>query len=125
MMHQQCLSRLIRSLAMALVEPLTTGEVRWLMSSELGEPDPRTALDSLLHPPAWHSRAACRGMGADVFFPEKGAVGLRKMASAREVCASCPVRPECLSFALDTDGITPGVWAGTSERERRRMHSRR
>ena len=46
----------------------------------------------LCHRPDWQSRAQCRGMGTNVFFPSLGV----STAAARAVCASCEVRVECL-----------------------------
>ena len=39
---------------------------------------------------------------------------------ARRMCAGCPVRAECLEYAL-LHRIPQGVWGGASERERRRI----
>ncbi|MEU0071118.1 WhiB family transcriptional regulator [Streptomyces sp. NPDC006332] len=66
----------------------------------------------------WLRRAACVGMDPEVFFPV-GTTGpaLRDIAAAKQVCARCPVIPECLAFALDC-GQTSGVWGGTCEEER-------
>ena len=64
----------------------------------------------------WTARAACRGVGADVFFTEPG----EATRPAKAVCAECPVREECLDYAL-RNGERHGVWGGTSERERRWM----
>jgi WhiB family redox-sensing transcriptional regulator len=36
---------------------------------------------------------------------------------ALQMCAICPVRPQCLRWALDQDQIS-GVWGGTTEAER-------
>jgi WhiB family redox-sensing transcriptional regulator len=73
--------------------------------------------DSLFQRPAWHALAACRGKGTDAFFPDRG----EPLDDARAVCAGCPVRRECLDFALEGSTHLYGVWAGTSERERRRL----
>jgi WhiB family transcriptional regulator, redox-sensing transcriptional regulator len=65
-------------------------------------------------------RAKCRGMNPAVFFPTDGA----GFEAARRVCLECPVRTECLEYALE-HRIDQGAWGGTSERERRRIMRRR
>lgn len=64
----------------------------------------------------WQSRANCKGVDPDLFFPERG-VSTRE---AKEVCRRCVVRDDCLSYALDMNE-TFGIWGGMSERERRRL----
>ncbi len=68
----------------------------------------------------WRQRAACRGLDPDfaiaTFFPEQGASAV----AARGFCDSCPVRRQCLAFAL-ADEHLHGVWAGTSSRQRKRL----
>jgi len=76
------------------------------------EPDHRT--------PRWMSRAICRDAAPGAFFPSDG-VGVER---ARRVCAACPVKAECLEYALDYR-IDHGIWGGCSERERRRILRRR
>ena len=39
---------------------------------------------------------------------------------AKKTCLGCPVRHECLQYALDHDERF-GIWGGLSERERRRL----
>lgn len=96
------------------MEPADFDLYRALMS-----PDelPDFSLEELLHRPEWHERAACRGMGADMFFPARG----EKVDGPKAVCTGCPVRAECLDFALGEDSSLAGVWAGTSARQRRTM----
>jgi WhiB family redox-sensing transcriptional regulator len=43
---------------------------------------------------------------------------------ARRICATCPVKEQCLEHAL-AHRIDHGVWGGASERERRRILKRR
>jgi WhiB family redox-sensing transcriptional regulator len=76
------------------------------------------AVDALLTPPAWHLEANCRGADQRLFFPEQG----EPLAPARAICSACAVTRECLDEAL-RDKDTPGVWAGTSKGERRKMRA--
>lgn len=75
----------------------------------------------------WRVQAGCLGLSADMFFPpERGTTGTSwSPEPAKAVCAKCPVRRECLDYVLNLPNSSPGVWGGTSERERRRMSSRR
>ena len=43
--------------------------------------------------------------------------------STRELCDTCPVRRECLEFALADESLT-GLWGGTTDMERRLMRRR-
>ena len=72
---------------------------------------------------AWKKRAACRGSGVDVFFPEKRN-GQTTARQARAICAGCPVRETCLDYALKHHDHY-GVWGGMTDRQRRREWSRR
>lgn len=64
----------------------------------------------------WMSRGLCSDKPPEVFFPSDG-VGVDR---ARKICADCPVKGQCLEYAL-VNRIDHGVWGGTSERERRRI----
>lgn len=68
----------------------------------------------------WWSLAACRGSDAPEFFPEDFSPGPRReaaLAAARRVCASCPVRADCLNHAV-TWHEPKGVWGGLTAAER-------
>jgi WhiB family transcriptional regulator, redox-sensing transcriptional regulator len=69
---------------------------------------------------AWMASARCRGVNPEEFFPT-GTIGVE---AAQRVCAECPVRVECLEYAL-AERIDQGVWGGASQRERRRILRRR
>lgn len=69
---------------------------------------------------AWQDYGNCRGADADLFFPERGASTRR----AKAICDGCPVRRECLDYAL-AHGEKFGIWGGLSERERRRVRRER
>ena len=66
----------------------------------------------------WVELAACRGGSVDLFV--RGAEQNR----AKQTCASCLVRAECLAEALD-NRIEWGVWGGMTERERRALLRRK
>lgn len=77
----------------------------------------------------WKADAACRGMDPDLFHPQTGwsehaeahgPVVLGQVEAAKAVCSTCPVRQECLDYALAA-GETEGVWGGLDPRERYRM----
>jgi WhiB family redox-sensing transcriptional regulator len=85
--------------------------IEWLMVPEA--PEMRSLLD-LFERPDWHQRAACSGAGPDLFFPERGDRPGRALA----YCEGCPVTSQCLASGLEV-ASTPGVWGGTTGRERR------
>ena len=64
----------------------------------------------------WREHAACADKDPDMFFPGRGGA----TEPAKRVCAGCPIQAECLEHAL-THREAFGIWAGTSERERRVM----
>lgn len=70
--------------------------------------------------PEWMARGACNGLDADLFFPPRGGPD----NEARRACGGCPVREECLDFALVGEERF-GIWGGTSERERRKLRRRK
>lgn len=69
--------------------------------------------------PPWMRFAACQGVSPETFFPARG----EPSAAAVAFCGRCPVRVACLEYAL-ADSSLQGVWAGTSERARRRLRRR-
>lgn len=75
----------------------------------------------ILPRPAWQQTAACAGVDPRLFFPATPGQPVNR--EAKRVCSICPVRQECLDYALDND--ERGIWAGTSERERRALRYRR
>jgi WhiB family transcriptional regulator, redox-sensing transcriptional regulator len=80
-------------------------------------PRPRSLATSA--PAGWRDRAACRGTDLDLFFPGRG----ESAEPARRVCAACPVRQQCLDYAI-SHGIVYGIWGGLVERDRRALRSR-
>jgi WhiB family redox-sensing transcriptional regulator len=70
---------------------------------------------------AWEDRAACNGMGPDDFFPESA---LEVTDVARKTCGMCPVRNDCLEWAI-ANNEKDGIWGGLSAGDRSRLVRRR
>jgi WhiB family transcriptional regulator, redox-sensing transcriptional regulator len=67
----------------------------------------------------WRKLAACRNADPELFFPvSSSGPSLDQVTQAKAICAGCPVRQQCLAFALDTRQ-DHGVWGGMSEEDRR------
>jgi len=80
-----------------------------------------------LKPPslAWRKKSACRGAKPQRFYPEDWEVWDEDAIEAvkEEFCNQCPVREECLDFAIGTREIE-GMWGGMTHSERK-SHIRR
>ncbi|GAS92654.1 WhiB family transcriptional regulator [Mycolicibacterium brisbanense] len=63
----------------------------------------------------WMRRKACATEDADDWFPEEG--DARK---ARLICVGCPVREECLAYAIEHDERF-GIWGGLAPKQRARI----
>jgi len=76
----------------------------------------------------WQLRAACRGQDATLFFApnyfEKKQNKLAREAEAKQMCARCEVRSDCLEYALRVRE-NHGIWGGLNEMERRALLRRR
>lgn len=80
----------------------------------------REVLDSgevPVHSLDWHRDAACQGKPVDLFFPALEDAWQIEMAL--DICATCQVRQECLTWAMDRG--EDGVWGGTTSNDRRAM----
>jgi len=61
----------------------------------------------------WRAHRACKDVDTAVFFPQNRT----GVVAARKICAECPVRWECLNYAV-CNQIQYGIWGGTSENQR-------
>jgi WhiB family redox-sensing transcriptional regulator len=72
----------------------------------------------------WQFGAACRGEDSALFFApsyfETREAKSAREARAKEICARCRVREECLDLSLRVREMH-GVWGGLNEQERRRL----
>ena len=65
---------------------------------------------------SWWDDALCAQTDPDAFTPDPGG----NASAAKRICAECPVRTQCLQYALDND-VRGGIWGGHTDRQRRAM----
>lgn len=63
----------------------------------------------------WRDDAVCATTDPDLFFPDKR--DDRAEAQAKKVCKRCPVREQCLEYALENEEEY-GIWGMTSPEDR-------
>jgi WhiB family redox-sensing transcriptional regulator len=80
------------------------------------------------HDDQWQLKASCRGPQALVFFPpsyvERKEERLGREREAKAICRACPVREDCLGYALRIQE-PHGIWGGLNEAERKQLLERR
>jgi WhiB family redox-sensing transcriptional regulator len=68
-------------------------------------------------------KANCKNENPDLFFPDdRGLYSTQQLKSAKNICASCEIKFQCLEFALKDD-ITEGIWGGLTYNERKPKHT--
>lgn len=65
---------------------------------------------------AWMADGVCHQTDPEAFFAPRD-TGPNWYATAVRVCADCPVRERCGTYAIENE-ITYGVWGGLTEHER-------
>lgn len=72
----------------------------------------------------WQALGLCRAVDSSIFFPpshfEHKPEREAREKRAKAICNECPVRSECLEWALSTRE-PHGVWGGFAEGERKQM----
>ena len=64
------------------------------------------------------SDASCKGINTELFFPDANLNQFSpEMKTIKAMCAQCPVRKACLTYALHVE--VDGIWAGTGVNQRR------
>ncbi len=77
-----------------------------------GQPD--SSLD--IPRKSWFDLASCKGK-TELMFPKQHK-DITYIAQARAICKSCPVKKECLEYALEfPPADMHGVWAGLTSRQ--------
>lgn len=65
----------------------------------------------------WMNDAACAGYETDLWFPDSYKSQRTRVKEALKICHTCPVRSQCLEFALDNEEEF-GIWGGLTEGQR-------
>lgn len=79
-------------------------------------------LDAIMRRPSWQRRGACGPYPKTWWYPNARTTAEQK-CQALALCESCPVRAECLEYALEHH--EQGMWAGTIAADRRRIRRER
>ena len=70
--------------------------------------------------PSWHEDGECRKYDPEIFFDQVWEF------HATQICATCPVKDKCLTWALENKKATEyGVWGGLTEGQRRKAGTKR
>ena len=76
----------------------------------------------------WQDLAVCKGMDPTTFFGPEHAETVKEKRdredAAKEVCNTCPVKQECLEYALEAREAY-GIWGGLTELERKALLRKR
>lgn len=77
---------------------------------------------------SWQMKGLCRGNHSYLFFPpstvERKDDRERREIKAKAICSVCPVKEDCLEFAVEIKEPY-GIWGGLTETERRQVIARR
>lgn len=66
--------------------------------------------------------ANCVGIDVNMFFTEDGSSTFQEENFLKRTCAACPVKAECLDYALNHAVL--GWWGGTSEYQRKQLRKK-
>lgn len=67
----------------------------------------------------WAPYGNCRGRDTSIWFLDdhKSAEGKKSAKEAKEICSTCPVRIQCLNYAI-VNKERFGIWGGLTPHER-------
>lgn len=96
-------------------------KARWAVNSAGVAVYPPVALN----PSRWRDYGICGTVDPESWYPPEDSNQF-SIAKARKICHGCPVRGECLEYALDNpEDAENGVWAGLYRRELRKLRRER
>lgn len=94
-----------------------------LISTVSDSPE-RSALDflnAIRSYDSWMEEALCAQVDPDMWFPPVGERG----TEAKKICMRCPVREQCLDYALNASENPYGIWGGVGQHNRNAMRRER
>jgi WhiB family redox-sensing transcriptional regulator len=72
---------------------------------------------------SWKRRAKCKGEDPALFFPNLDTSKYKDFAKIKKLCAACPVRVECLDYAVEFE--SDGYWGGMTANARLKLVEKR
>jgi WhiB family redox-sensing transcriptional regulator len=70
-----------------------------------------------------HGSPICQEIDGELWFPESGGES-HALRQAKQYCEECPVKVQCLNFAL-ANREEYGIWGGLTVRERQKLRGQR
>jgi ribonuclease I len=67
--------------------------------------------------PSWGKESACRQEDPEQYFPENGRPSKKLLEPCNTAAGGCPVKAQCLEFALNGPWMPYGPWGGLPQSE--------
>ena len=103
---------------------MTTPKTKQATASNRGESEAQMELNEAFgladRRMNWMEDARCASPNKINWFPGAGRPWVQETVDAKQFCAKCDVRIQCLTFAMNNK-INHGIWGGKLPRERRQM----
>lgn len=77
----------------------------------------------MIKAPGFDGTQACATMPGDKFFPDSAEQEIQALKEIKVICNACKFQVPCLQYSLEN--AVWGIWAGTTEKERKRMRSKK
>ena len=87
---------------------MTGGRAPGILATSTRHPETALITQTLPRPGEWTESALCAQADPDAWFPDRGRIA----AAARRICGTCPVRAQCLDYALPVTSLRPPGRAG-------------
>lgn len=94
---------------------MTAPRTRVRMTDTRITPDFAARWAAHLNAGEWVERAACRGAGPRLWFPDDNGISVESKA-AKAICAECPVQVDCREYGIEHEP-KHGIWGGLAAKE--------